>query len=402
MSTSRSDRSASVDRSLSVVGGSVIGLAAALAAADAGWRVRVFDAGPAGRAGDVAGGMLGCLGEGDPAQPRLLRLTAASSALWPAFLGRLGDPSVRVAADSLLVGASRADLGRLRDEAGYLHEHLDGARERLTTLSAAELRAAERGLSRAVLGGYLAAGEGAVDNRALLAALTRALAAAGVEVVAERVEDLARLPAGQILLAAGMGTPDLWPGGAPPALRGEKGEILRLRRTSWSVPPPRHVIRGLWHGRPVYLVPRRDGLVLGATQYEAVDGADLAPQAGGVADLLADAAEVFPGLRTYELTEVAAGIRPSAPGGMPIVERVDERVLVATGHGRNGIVLAPWTARRVAGLLGHGAADGSAEDVGAAELGTAERGAGEVGAGEVGAAGLGTAGLGTEDVLNTR
>ena len=130
-----------------------------------------------------------------------------------------------------------------------------------------------------------------------------------------------------------------------------KGEILRLRRTRLSVPPPTHVVRARIHGRAVYLVPRADGIVVGATQYETGDLADRTPQAGGVADLLADAVEVMPGLRTYELTEAAAGLRPCTADGLPIIERVDANTVVATGHGRNGIVLAPLTAHRVVAIL---------------------------------------------------
>ena len=118
-----------------------------------------------------------------------------------------------------------------------------------------------------------------------------------------------------------------------------------------SVAPPTHVIRARWHGRPAYLVPREDGIVLGATQYEAYDDADRVPLAGGVADLLADAGEMMPSLRTYELAEAGAGIRPSSPDGVPIVERIDDRVVVAAGHGRNGIALSAWTAHIVADLL---------------------------------------------------
>ncbi|UQE75406.1 FAD-dependent oxidoreductase [Gordonia sp. PP30] len=341
-----------VERELTVVGGGAVGLTCALAAADAGWRVRVYDDGPARRAAHVAGGMLGCLGEAHPGEDGLLAASADSVARWPALLNRLGDPGVSTAADTLLVAGSAADRAYLDESVGFARARVPWAGGATTECTAADLRAAETGLTRTPAGGYRLSGEGAVDNRRLLTALRAALTEAGVRFHDTRVTGLAGLPGDQVLVTAGLDTSALIPGGLD-GLRGEKGEILRLTRTSWSVPPPRHVIRARWHGRNVYLVPRPDGLVLGATQYEAVDAGDRAPQAGGVADLLGDACELFPGLRTYELTEVAAGIRPMSADGLPIVRRVDERTVVAAGHGRNGIALAPGTAVRVLRLLGN-------------------------------------------------
>jgi glycine oxidase len=99
----------------------------------------------------------------------------------------------------------------------------------------------------------------------------------------------------------------------------------------------------------VYLVPRADGVVVGATQYE--HGRDTAPAVSGVRDLLDDACAVMPALGEYELAECAAGLRPTTPDNVPIVGRLDGRTLVAAGHGRSGFLLAPWTADRIASEL---------------------------------------------------
>jgi glycine oxidase len=90
-------------------------------------------------------------------------------------------------------------------------------------------------------------------------------------------------------------------------------------------------------------------VVVGATQYE--HGRDTAPAVTVVRELLDDACAVIPALGEYELAECAAGLRPMTPDGLPIVERLDERTLVAAGHGRNGFLLAPWTAERIAAEL---------------------------------------------------
>jgi glycine oxidase len=63
--------------------------------------------------------------------------------------------------------------------------------------------------------------------------------------------------------------------------------------------------------------------------------------------LLDDACAVIPALGEYELAESGAGLRPMTPDNVPIVGRLDERVLAAVGHGRSGFLLAPWTAEKI-------------------------------------------------------
>ncbi|MGW0035212.1 glycine oxidase ThiO [Gordonia sp. NPDC003376] len=342
-------------RHLVVVGGGVIGLTCALRAGDEGWQVTVVDAGEHLRAAWVAGGMLGSLGEGHPGEDALLDLSERSVARWPDLVARLGDPAVVTAHDSLFVAAGAADAGYLAQLADFVWSRRPRSTDRLAPVDAAAIREREPAIGSRLRGGYLARGEGAVDNRRLLAALRGALTAAGARLESGRIADLAdldRYRPDRILLAAGAGIADLWPD-APVYLA--KGEVLRLRADRWTVPPPRHVIRARVDGRTVYLVPRSDGIVVGATQYEgdAHEWRSGTPgaRAGGVADLLADAVEVYPGLREYTLTEVGVGFRPCSPDGLPIIRRLDERVLIACGHGRNGIMLAPYTADVFAALL---------------------------------------------------
>lgn len=347
--------------SLDIVGGGVVGLTCALAAADAGWRVTVFDAGRDRRASWVAGGMLGSLGEGLPGEDALLAMSVASVRRWPDLLSRLGDPAVRVATDSLFVAGSAADGHHLASLAEFVWSAQPTVSQ-LSSVSAERIAQLEPGLSSRVHSGFLASGESAVDNRRLLAALESAVRDAGGVIVAAHVTDVGALDADQVLIAAGWGARELC--SATP-LHAAKGEILRLRRTRWSVPPPTHVVRARWHGRNVYLIPRSDGIVVGATHYEPTDPDNLLPEVAGVADLLADATEVLPGLRTYEMSEAGAGIRPCTADGLPVIERVDRRVVVAVGHGRNGILLAPFTADAVLKLL---ASDGPAVPDGAQVL----------------------------------
>jgi glycine oxidase len=182
----------------------------------------------------------------------------------------------------------------------------------------------------------------AVDNRAVVTALALHCDQLGVT-WAGPVGDLAHIDdVDAIVLANGVDAPSLWPG---LAVRPVKGEVLRLRWRSGCMPVPQRVIRARVHGRQVYLVPRPDGVVVGATQYE--HGRDTAPVVAGVRELLDDACAVIPALGEYELAETGAGLRPMTPDNMPFVGRLDERVFAAVGHGRSGFLLAPWTAEKV-------------------------------------------------------
>ena len=151
------------------------------------------------------------------------------------------------------------------------------------------------------------------------------------------------------MIAAGAesGTLAGLPAHARVPVRPVKGQILRLRAQAPVTLPARRVIRT----PEVYAVPRDDGeLVVGATVEER--GWDRAVTAGGVLELLRRAYEALPGVVELELVEAAAGLRPGTPDNGPIVGESDVRGLWwATGHWRNGILLAPLTAEAVAGSL---------------------------------------------------
>ncbi len=323
--------------SVAIVGGGVIGLSVARRAALDGWTVRVHRS-PERGASWVAGGMLAPHSEGWPGEERLLQLGLASLALWhDGFLDGLpGD--VVTARQSLVVAVDRADAADLKT----VGEWLAAQGHPVTPTSAA--RDLEPLLAQGIRHGFVAETELAVDNRAVVEALTAHCERLGVQwapPVGELPTDV-----GTVVIANGIDAPTLWPG-LP--IRPVKGEVLRLRWRRGCMPVPQRVIRARVHGRQVYLVPRADGVVVGATQYE--HGRDTAPAVTGVRELLDDACAVIPALGEYELAECAAGLRPMTPDGLPIVERLDERTLVAAGHGRNGFLLAPWTAERITAEL---------------------------------------------------
>jgi glycine oxidase len=330
---------------VAVIGGGVIGLSIAWRVAASGCAVTVFDDECRNAGSWVAGGMLAPLTESWPGEEEVLELGARSLELWPEFAHELGDVGLRTEG-TLAVALDSADMGVL----DQLAEHLRGVGRSADRLTGRELRALEPGLGPRVRGGLSVPGDLAVDNRALLLALRKACTAHGVRFEARRAT-LSTVECDVAVIAAGA-----WSGSLHPALesviRPVKGEILRLAARRGALPPPTRTVRAHVEGRPIYLVPRDGGLVLGATQYEG--GFDSAVTVGGVRDLLRDAEVVLPGIGEYELVESAAGFRAGSPDNMPVVGWLEPGVLAATGHHRNGLLLAPITARTVLALLHEG------------------------------------------------
>ncbi|HEY8372541.1 MAG TPA: glycine oxidase ThiO [Pseudonocardiaceae bacterium] len=342
-----------------VVGGGVVGLSVAWRLSGAGYDVVVVDQAADTGGSRVAGGMLAPIAEAWPGEEELLELGSVSLAAWPEFAEELTeasgtDPGLRPDG-TLVVGTNRADVEQLDALAAYLAER----GRQVERLTGRRLRRIEPGLGPEVLGGLSVPGDLAVDNRRLLAALRRAGAHARVRFVTDRVTRLApgtvhlsdgrTVPCDVVVIAAGA-----WSGELHPALRGAvrpvKGEILRLRARRTTLPPPLRTVRALVEGRPVYLVPRdAGGLVVGATQYEAGFDADVT--VGGVRDLLRDAERVLPGIAEYALVECGVGFRAGSPDNLPLLGWLEPGVLVATGHHRNGLLLAPVTADTVLALV---------------------------------------------------
>jgi glycine oxidase len=349
---------------LAIVGAGVIGLSCAWWAAEAGWAVELVDPAPGSGSSWVAGGMLAPVTEAWPGEEELLELGADSLDRWPAFAAALaeaaGMPAGLRTEGTVVVAAAAGDRAELDDLAGYLAK----VGREVDVLSARELRRLEPAIGPDVRGGLSVPGDLAVDNRVLLAALRAAADRAGVRfvevgalgVTAGGVElaDGRRVAADAVLVAAGAHSAALH-AGLDGLVRPVKGEILRLRHRPGALPPPSRTVRAVVDGRPVYAVPRDGGgLVIGATQYET--GFDTEPTVGGVRDLLRDAERVLPGVAEYALVEAAAGLRPGTPDNVPLIGSLGGSTgaagpLVATGHGRNGMLLTPITVAAVLALL---------------------------------------------------
>ncbi len=345
---------------LIVVGGGVIGLSCAWRAAAAGMRVTLIDPAPGSGASWVAGGMLAPVTEAWPGEEALLELGLDSLARWLGFAAELGaaaDADAGLRREGTVVAAGAAGD---RDELRTLAEHLARLGREVEVLTGRELRRLEPAIGPDVRGGLSVPGDLAVDNRALLAALRAAAERAGVRMRRNEAREvreggLVALADGQtvqgdeVLIAAGAYSGRLHPSLAG-VIRPVKGEILRLAWRAGAVQPPRRTVRGLVDGRGVYAVPLPgDRLVVGATQAET--GFETAVTVGGLRDLLRDTERVLPGIAEYAVVETSAGLRPGSPDNVPLVGRLADGVIVATGHHRNGLLLAPLTADAVLDLI---------------------------------------------------
>jgi glycine oxidase len=383
-----------------IVGGGIIGLACAWRARQAGLSVMLLERGRTGEGtSHVAAGMLAPVAEVEfgEAGRRVLDLGLRSAALWPALAAELHERT------GLAVGLRRTGtlvLARDEDEACELERQLafraslQLRAERLLPSAAREL---EPALTPTVRLALHAPDDHSVDPRLVLAALRRACELEGVDVreqvrvaalaydgatgfaphdethttgfaphdaarageagrprgaCGERVTGVVldggeRIAAAQVLLAAGAWTSELGlPAEVSVPVRPVKGQILRLHD-----PAGPGLLTRVVRFPGGYLVPRGDGrYVLGASMEER--GHDLHPTAGGVYELLRDAHELVPGIAELRIEELSVGLRPSTPDNAPAIgPGALDGLLWATGHHRNGILLAPLTAQLIAAAL---------------------------------------------------
>jgi glycine oxidase len=306
-----------------VVGGGIIGLAGAWRAQQRGLRVCVVERGvPGTGATHAAAGVLAP----DQESPAFTRLALRSKDLWATFADELGDVGY-TRCGSLVLAFDRDELD---------DEWLDGD----------TCRALEPGISRDCVGGLVLDADAQVDPRRAIAALCERVTdvRAGTDVVGiapDSVElaDGSILGADRVVLAAGAWTARRLAPRLP--VRPVKGQTVRLRGPL----PATRIIRS----DHVYVVPRASGeTVLGATAEEA--GYDDTPTDEATELLLRQAIRAVPAVAGLEVVEAVASLRPGTPDDEPLIGDWNGYI-VATGHYRNGILLAPITADAIAALL---------------------------------------------------
>lgn len=355
-----------------VIGAGAIGLATAWELARRGARVTVVERGSPGRGATwAAAGMLSPLGEASR-EPAFLALASASLDRYAAFVEALESATgidLEYRTNGKLYAAfdesERPELDEMvarGDTFGV---------ERLDREAALKL---EPALSSAVIGAVLVNRDHRIDNRRLGSALAAAAAAAGVEVRTDcaaqeigtamhggrrvlgalTLEDGSTLSAGGLVVTAGAWSGELLGLPHPLPVRPVRGQMFAVRRPEES---PLHdaaysrIERVVMTG-DCYLIPRESGDILVGATVEDV-GFSPGPTPCGIRSLIDAAVAAMPAIGALPIVETWAGFRPCTPDALPILSPDPDLagVFYATGHFRNGILLAPITAEITADLI---------------------------------------------------
>jgi len=341
-----------------IVGGGVIGCSVALKLAEAGLGVTVFERGRVGcEASRAAAGMLAAQSETTVAGP-FSDLCLQSRSMYRKFADHLTEASG--------IDVEYDDSGLLfvmfddEDSTTQWVSSRPEAGAELERLSASTVRELEPAVAESAAGAVFVRGDHQIENRRLMDALGVAIRRAGVRVVegveisaltTERgrvtgvVSDGDRIAAGVVIVAGGAWSSRLI---EPLGLKGSvvpaRGQMIALKGQGCS-------INRVLHSSKVYLVPRRDGRILiGATVEYA--GFEKAVTVEGVRSLLSAATELVPSLMDLQIVEMWSGLRPDTVDHLPILGPAGvEGLVIATGHFRNGILLAPVTAELLSELI---------------------------------------------------
>ena len=235
-------------------------------------------------------------------------------------------------------------------------------------LDAAELRTLEPSVNATAVGGVLCEEHGYVGVTGFVTALAEAASRQGCvfhnrgSVAAIRLDgrmcvlefgpDRDEVTVDRVVLSTGTWARELDPlNELQERVRPIRGQLLQVR---W---PEQHIEHVLW-GASCYIVPWLDGSILiGATSEDV--GFDETATLGGIADLMTAASTLLPGIGVATFEAVRVGLRPATADHLPIIgaSPLDPRVIYATGHFRNGVLLAPLTAQLVASLIVDGTSD---------------------------------------------
>ena len=355
-----------------VIGGGVVGASAAYHLVRAGVKTLLVDRRDGGRATDAGAGILSTATRVDDPDP-IERFEARAAAYYPVLIERLrgdgaGDPGYGVCG-SLTVAVDD-------DEVAHFHGIRTGVRRwraakdhGFAEIGPREARALFPPLAE--VKGAIHCGRGArVDGRRLAAALLRAAEQHGLEVRHAAADELIveraavagirvageRIACGHAVVAAGAWSKDLGRClGIDIPVEPQRGQIIHLGlpgvdTSAWPI-----VLAFRGH----YMVPWHDSrVVVGATR-ETGSGFLPHTTAAGVAEVLAEALRVAPGLAGAQIREIRVGLRPVSQDGLPILGPVSgiANLLLATGHGPVGLQLGPYSGKVVAETIIDGAAE---------------------------------------------
>ena len=363
MQSSSTNSNANSKKRAVIIGGGIIGLGIGWQLAKAGCDVSIYDRNKAGRkASWAAAGMLSPLAEVNFDERNLLQIGLASYRTYPEWVEELElDSGMSVGfrtEGTLIIALDQDDARELQD----LYELQTTLSLPVEWLTGAEARKIEPSLSPRTVAAISCDSDLQVDNRLMVKALIHAFQeqggilcedhpVEGIEIQGETAKGIfvhgALVEADVVVLAAGCWSPLIpnLPDAVRPPVRPVKGQMLALKMDE----PP--IIQKVIHAPDAYLVPKNDGrLLVGATSEE--QGFDTQLTAGGMFELLRGAWEALPGIYDFPIVETWVGLRPGSRDNAPILGKTAiENLIMATGHYRKGILLAPTTAREITSLI---------------------------------------------------
>ncbi|MFN2511604.1 MAG: glycine oxidase ThiO [Pyrinomonadaceae bacterium] len=350
-----------------VIGGGVIGLTIARAVALRGVSnvLLIERARPGAEASSAAAGMLAPQAEADEAD-EFFNLCLQSRDMYPTFVAGLREET---GIDSELDRTGTLYLAfNEHDQREIERRYKWQARAGLTVqkLNPIDARSLEPRISESICGALKFPNDIQVENRRLLTALVAANEKLDVQVMGGTTVESIRVDRGrvqgvetsrgfvrtdQVVVSGGAWSSFIKvPGAVSPTPRIEpiRGQMVCFDATGSSPGISRHVI----YSPRGYLVPRRDGrLLAGSTTEQA--GFDKSVTASGVHSILSNALEISPRISDLPLIGVWAGLRPRAQDSLPVLGPCAEirGLMFATGHYRNGILLAPITGELIAAAI---------------------------------------------------
>ncbi|HEX6308096.1 MAG TPA: glycine oxidase ThiO [Longimicrobiales bacterium] len=355
---------------VAIIGAGVIGCSIAREAAARGLRVIVAERdSPGRRATWAAAGMLSPLGEVARSGP-FLELADESLQRFAAYAYALREDS-GIDIEYRTSGKLQVSLGDADDELHAVVESPLAARFDVSELDGAAARELEPALSAHVTRALRIGRDHRVNNRLLAQALIASATAAGVifrtanpatalitrggRAAGVRLASGEHIEADRVVLAAGAWTGQLEELPRVIPVRPIKGQMFAVDGRVRGTQRPESLLQHVILSRQCYVIPRDDGrLLVGATVEDV--GFRKGPTPRGLSQLMSAARSVLPIIDDLPLVETWAGFRPAAPDHLPILGADPDvaGLFYATGHFRNGILLAPITAVCIAELLAGG------------------------------------------------
>lgn len=352
-------------QSIAIIGGGIIGLSIGWQLARENMSVHIFDQRHAGKqASWSAAGMLSPYCEAVYGHLKALQIGKQSLSLYPSFLKELSEDSNIVlpkeSEGTLCVAINRDDREWLQRQ--YIFKKKNGMP--VYWLSGEEARQREPLLSPRVNSAIWIPSERQINNHLLIEALKEAFIARGgtlaektkiTELLGKDGNNSLKIQAenGQSYCAnIVINTAGAWANQIDPSLicqgmniRPIKGQLLNLKM------PSHLLLKGMIRTPRIYLAPKQDNIVrVGATSEDQGFNEDIT--AGATLELLENAWEIIPAISEYKVEEINIGLRPVTANHMPLIGTSSLKgIYHAIGHGRSGILLAPYTAYLIKKLI---------------------------------------------------